>query len=213
MWAPRAGRQSLLLGGTLSAGRQTLQPGSWVVAGGIFLLNLSFNVIVQVVLVCGSSYFTISSLQLDLRGTFYINRLLHPLNTFTSPEDPESLVGVLGPEDSESSPSLTTLLASNPAESPSPEASSSSIPKNSSDLPPNPRVLFNWRCNYKEHQLNPLCLLSTFRIKRKKVNDRPKRLQDEEVGGGTTSVIVLGMGKGRVGWMHLRQPRDGNLTL
>ncbi|GJX42954.1 hypothetical protein Tco_0259630 [Tanacetum coccineum] len=66
--APRAGRQSLLLGGKLSAGRQILQPGSWVLAGEIFLLNLSFKALVRVVLGRGSSYFTISSLQLDLRA-------------------------------------------------------------------------------------------------------------------------------------------------
>ncbi|GJY74681.1 hypothetical protein Tco_0479112 [Tanacetum coccineum] len=40
------------------------------------------------------------------------------LSTFTSPKDSESLVGVTGPEDFESSPSLTTLFASNPADVP-----------------------------------------------------------------------------------------------
>ncbi|GKE23974.1 hypothetical protein Tco_1435486 [Tanacetum coccineum] len=48
--------------------RQTLQPGGWVVAGEITLLGLSFNTLVRVVLGRGSSYFTISSLQLDLRS-------------------------------------------------------------------------------------------------------------------------------------------------
>ncbi|GKE74828.1 hypothetical protein Tco_1536869, partial [Tanacetum coccineum] len=52
----------------LSTGRQTLQPGGWVLAGEIFLLNLSFKALVRVVLGHGSSYFTISSLQLDLRA-------------------------------------------------------------------------------------------------------------------------------------------------
>ncbi|GJV04530.1 hypothetical protein Tco_1338099 [Tanacetum coccineum] len=67
MWAPRARQHSLLPGGTPSVGRQTLQPGGWEVVGGIFLLDLSFNALARVVLGCGSSYFTISSLQLDLR--------------------------------------------------------------------------------------------------------------------------------------------------
>ncbi|GJW70060.1 hypothetical protein Tco_0126977, partial [Tanacetum coccineum] len=52
----------------LSTGRQTLQPGGWVLAGEIFLLNLSFKALVRVVLGRGSLYFTISSLQLDLRA-------------------------------------------------------------------------------------------------------------------------------------------------
>ncbi|GKD41956.1 hypothetical protein Tco_1266601, partial [Tanacetum coccineum] len=48
------------------AGRQTLQPGGWVVAGGIILLDLSFKALVRVVLGRGSLYITVSSLQLDL---------------------------------------------------------------------------------------------------------------------------------------------------
>ncbi|GJS43152.1 hypothetical protein Tco_0568195 [Tanacetum coccineum] len=47
---------------------QTLQPGGWVVADGIILLDLSFNALARVVLGRGSSYFIISSLQLDLRS-------------------------------------------------------------------------------------------------------------------------------------------------
>ncbi|GJX20312.1 hypothetical protein Tco_0222989 [Tanacetum coccineum] len=43
-------------------------PGGWVLAGEIFLYNLSFKALVQVVLGRGSSYFTISSLQLDLKA-------------------------------------------------------------------------------------------------------------------------------------------------
>ncbi|GJV33015.1 hypothetical protein Tco_1393415, partial [Tanacetum coccineum] len=66
--APRVRRQSLLLGGTPSAERQTLLLGGWVIAGGIILLDLSFNALARVVLGRGSSYFTISSLQLDLRS-------------------------------------------------------------------------------------------------------------------------------------------------
>ncbi|GKC21655.1 hypothetical protein Tco_1023805, partial [Tanacetum coccineum] len=54
--------------GTPSARWQTLQPGGWDVASGIFLLDLSFKALVRVVLGRGSSYFTISSLQLDLRA-------------------------------------------------------------------------------------------------------------------------------------------------
>nr|GEW12787.1 hypothetical protein [Tanacetum cinerariifolium] len=50
------------------AGRQTLQPGGWEVAGGIFLLDFSFKALARVVLGRGPSYFTISSLQLDLRS-------------------------------------------------------------------------------------------------------------------------------------------------
>ncbi|GKF03076.1 hypothetical protein Tco_0029999, partial [Tanacetum coccineum] len=50
------------------AGRQTLQPGGWVLAGEIFLLNLSFKALVRVVHGRESSYFTISSLQLNLRA-------------------------------------------------------------------------------------------------------------------------------------------------
>ncbi|GKB25489.1 hypothetical protein Tco_0864890 [Tanacetum coccineum] len=53
-------------GGKLSAGRQTLHPGGWVLTGEIFLLNLSFKALVRVLLGHVSSYFTISSLQLDL---------------------------------------------------------------------------------------------------------------------------------------------------
>ncbi|GJR63293.1 hypothetical protein Tco_1505455 [Tanacetum coccineum] len=68
MWAPRAGRQSLLPGGTPYAEWQTLQPGGWVVTGGIILLDISFNALARVVLGHGSSYFTISLLQLDLRN-------------------------------------------------------------------------------------------------------------------------------------------------
>ncbi|GJX15592.1 hypothetical protein Tco_0216424 [Tanacetum coccineum] len=66
-WAPRAGRQGLLLGGTPSAWWQTLQPVGWEVAGVIFLLDISFKTLARVVLGRGPSYFTISSLQLDLR--------------------------------------------------------------------------------------------------------------------------------------------------
>ncbi|GKE88140.1 hypothetical protein Tco_1565615, partial [Tanacetum coccineum] len=54
--------------GTPSTGRQTLQPGDWEVAGGIFLLDFSFKVLARVVLGRGPSYFTISSLKLDLRS-------------------------------------------------------------------------------------------------------------------------------------------------
>ncbi|GJY15118.1 hypothetical protein Tco_0385540 [Tanacetum coccineum] len=52
----------------LPVGWQTLQPGGWEVAGGIFLLDFSFKALVRVVLVRGPSYFTIPSLQLDLRS-------------------------------------------------------------------------------------------------------------------------------------------------
>ncbi|GJX76962.1 hypothetical protein Tco_0323773 [Tanacetum coccineum] len=46
----------------------TLPVGRTRVAGGIFLLGFSFKVLARVVLVHGPSYFTISSLQLDLRS-------------------------------------------------------------------------------------------------------------------------------------------------
>ncbi|GJR42272.1 hypothetical protein Tco_1310375 [Tanacetum coccineum] len=49
-------------------GRQILRPGDWVVACGIILLDLSFNALARIVLGRRSSYFTISSLQLDLRS-------------------------------------------------------------------------------------------------------------------------------------------------
>ncbi|GKC45811.1 hypothetical protein Tco_1063533, partial [Tanacetum coccineum] len=52
----------------LSVERQTLLLDGSVLAGEIFLLNLSFKALVRVVLGRGSSYFTISSLQLDLRA-------------------------------------------------------------------------------------------------------------------------------------------------
>ncbi|GKC14870.1 hypothetical protein Tco_1011652 [Tanacetum coccineum] len=68
MWAPRAGWHGFLSGGTPSTGRQTLQSGGWEVAGGIFLLDFSFKALARVVLGRGPSYFTISSLQLDLRS-------------------------------------------------------------------------------------------------------------------------------------------------
>ncbi|GJY02316.1 zinc finger, RING/FYVE/PHD-type containing protein, partial [Tanacetum coccineum] len=55
-------------GDTPSVGRQTLKPGGWVVAGEITLLYLSFNALVRVMLGRGPSYFTISSLQLDLKS-------------------------------------------------------------------------------------------------------------------------------------------------
>ncbi|GJZ66260.1 hypothetical protein Tco_0622956 [Tanacetum coccineum] len=45
-----------------------LQPGGWEVAGGIFLFDFSFKALARVVLGRGPSYFTISSLQLDLRS-------------------------------------------------------------------------------------------------------------------------------------------------
>ncbi|GJZ06589.1 hypothetical protein Tco_0540382 [Tanacetum coccineum] len=48
--------------------RQTLQSGGWEVAGGIFLLDFLFKALARVVLGRGPSYFTISSLQLDLRS-------------------------------------------------------------------------------------------------------------------------------------------------
>ncbi|GJT45176.1 hypothetical protein Tco_0953891 [Tanacetum coccineum] len=48
------------------AGWQTLQPGGWEVVGRIFLLDFSFKALARVVLGRGPSYFTISSLQLDL---------------------------------------------------------------------------------------------------------------------------------------------------
>nr|GFA80186.1 hypothetical protein [Tanacetum cinerariifolium] len=51
---------------TLSVGWQSLQSGGWVLAGEIILLNHSFKALVRVMLGRGSSYFTISSLQLDL---------------------------------------------------------------------------------------------------------------------------------------------------
>ncbi|GKF26133.1 hypothetical protein Tco_0082027, partial [Tanacetum coccineum] len=62
MWAPRAGQHGFLSGGTPSVRRQILQPGGWEVAGGIFLLEA----LARVVFGRGPSYFTISSLQLDL---------------------------------------------------------------------------------------------------------------------------------------------------
>ncbi|GKG60860.1 hypothetical protein Tco_0614422, partial [Tanacetum coccineum] len=62
MWAPRAGQQSLLPCGKPFVGRQTLQPGSWEVDGGIFLLDLSFKALARVVLGRGPLYFCISPL-------------------------------------------------------------------------------------------------------------------------------------------------------
>ncbi|GKC11888.1 ribonuclease H-like domain-containing protein [Tanacetum coccineum] len=61
-----AGRHAFLPGCTPSAGRQTLQPDGWEVDGGIFLLDFLFKALARVVLGRGPSYFTISSLQLDL---------------------------------------------------------------------------------------------------------------------------------------------------
>ncbi|GKD78800.1 hypothetical protein Tco_1341421, partial [Tanacetum coccineum] len=48
--------------------RQTLQPCGWEVAGGIFLLDFSFKAFARVVFGRGPLYFTISSLQLDLKS-------------------------------------------------------------------------------------------------------------------------------------------------
>ncbi|GJX65709.1 hypothetical protein Tco_0300052 [Tanacetum coccineum] len=61
-WAPRAGRHGFLPGGRLSsrAAERLLV--------GIFLLVYLFKALARLVLSRGPSYFTISSLQLDLRS-------------------------------------------------------------------------------------------------------------------------------------------------
>ncbi|GJY07427.1 hypothetical protein Tco_0374481 [Tanacetum coccineum] len=56
------------MGGKPSVGRQTLQPGGWEVADGIFLLVFSFKALARVMLGRGTLYFTISSLQFDLKS-------------------------------------------------------------------------------------------------------------------------------------------------